>query len=212
MGIRSEYFAYCDRFISQISKILAFTCESELKAACKCTGFIHCTSSQHEHPVERCWVLLSQIWNWSNFRSRRLNISVVVWLYKVECICKATLNEHVEPTQAQCPAYPSNILQDGVATVRSFQESSKDKNSTFSTSFFFVAFLCSSMSSLTRSAAKHFRVLRRWIYLRFSAIIQHEPLWNLRNAQFQHVESLLRSFERPAEQHRNKHLTCWELV
>ena len=74
----------------------------------------------------------------------------------------------------------------------------------------FFAFLFSSMSSLTRSAARHFRVLRRWIYLRFSAMIQHEPLWNLRNAQ--HIESLLRSFEHPAQQHLNKHSTCWELV
>ena len=74
----------------------------------------------------------------------------------------------------------------------------------------FFDFLYSSMSSLTGSAAKHFRVLRRWIYLRFSAMIQHEPLWNLWNAQ--HVESLLRSFEHPAQQHLNKHSTCWELV
>jgi len=38
------------------------------KAACKCTGFVHYASSQHvelnklsafEHPVERCWAVLS---------------------------------------------------------------------------------------------------------------------------------------------------------
>ena len=47
--------------------------------------------------VERCWVLLSQIWNWSNFSFNTaqhfLYFAVIhVWLNKVECICTATLN------------------------------------------------------------------------------------------------------------------------
>ena len=87
----------------------------------------------------------------------------------------------------------------------SFTASTPNPRSCFTTSFFFDI-LSSSMSSLTRSAAKHFRVLRRWIYLRFSAMIQHEPLWNLRNAQ--HVESLLRSFEQPAQQTLNMLRAC----
>ena len=76
------------------------------KAACKCTGFLHCTSSQYvglnklsafEHPVERCWVLLSQIWNWSNFSLNTaqhfLCFAVIhARLNKVECICTVTLN------------------------------------------------------------------------------------------------------------------------
>ena len=105
--------------------------------------------------VERCWVLLSQIWNWSNFSLNTaqhfLCFAVIhAWLNKVECICTATLNM---------------------------------------------------LSPRTRSAQR---------IQRFSAMIQHEPLWNLRTAQ--HVESLLRSFEHRAQQHLNKHSTCWELV
>ena len=39
MEIESEHFACYDRFISQISKQIAFTCENVLKAECNCTGF-----------------------------------------------------------------------------------------------------------------------------------------------------------------------------
>ena len=47
--------------------------------------------------VERFWVLLSQIWNWSNFSlstaQHFLYFAVIyAWLNKVECICTATLN------------------------------------------------------------------------------------------------------------------------
>ena len=105
--------------------------------------------------VERCWVLLSQIWTWSNFSLNTaqhfLCFAVIhVWLNKVECICTATLNM---------------------------------------------------LSPRTRSAQR---------IQRFSAMIEHEPLWNRRTAQ--HVESLLRSFGHLAQQHLNQHSTCWELV
>jgi len=102
------------QFVNGTVYIMFHVCNHELtllisanhKATCKCTGFIHCTSSQHvelnklstfEHPVEQCWVLLSQIWNWSNFSLNTaqhfLCFAVIhVWLNKVECICTATLN------------------------------------------------------------------------------------------------------------------------
>ena len=45
-----------------------------------------------------------------------------------------------------------------------------------------------------------------------SHMIQHESWWSLRNAQHIDRESLLRSFEQTAQQHLNKHSTCWKLV
>ena len=83
--------------------------------------------------------------------------------------------QHVEPTHAQCPAYPNiamvhlhnflvvcSVLDHELfpyVVVASFIASTANPRSCFTTSFF--AFLSSSMHSLTRSAAKHFRVLRR---------------------------------------------------
>ena len=51
----------------------------------------------HLRGVEWCWVLLSQIWNWSNLSLNStphfLCFAVIhVWLHKVECICTATFN------------------------------------------------------------------------------------------------------------------------
>ena len=88
--------------------------------------------------VERCWDLLRKIWNWSNWSNNRANTFPLFRGHP--CVARQSRvhlhsnAQRVEPTHAQCPAYPS-----------------------------------------------------------LSAMIQHEPLWNLRIAQ--HVESLLRSFD-----------------
>ena len=105
---------------------------------------------------------------------------------------------HVEPTHAQCPAYTKIAM----VHLHHFLVTCSVLNHELFHNVVVASFFCflsSSLSLLTKSAAKHFRVLRGWIYLRFSATIQHEPLWNLRNAQ--HVESLSRSFEHPTRQH-----------
>ena len=88
----------------------------------------------------------------------------------------------VEPTDAQCPAYPkiamvyshhflvacsvldhfTMLLLHPLLLLRRIHALVLPRR--------FFSFLSSSMSSLTRSAASHFRVLRGWIYLRFSAI------------------------------------------
>ena len=95
------------------------------KAAFKWTRFVHCTSSQHvevnelsafEDAVERCWVLLSQIWNWPNFSLNTAQYFLCfavthVWLNKVECICTTALNT-LSPRWAQCPAYPKILSHD----------------------------------------------------------------------------------------------------
>ena len=91
------------------------------KAACKCTGFVHCTSSQHvelnklsafENAVERCWVLLSQIWNWSNFSLNTAQdflrfVVIHVWLNKVASAFaqqRSTCYQHVESTLGAVPS------------------------------------------------------------------------------------------------------------
>lgn len=76
----------------------------------------------------------------------------------------------------------------------------------------FFYFLSSSMSSLTRSAAKHQSCSEE---MNISKILSHDSTWAfVKSSEInaQHVESLLRSFEHPAQQHLNKHSTCWELV
>ena len=72
----------------------------------------------------------------------------------------------------------------------------------------------SSMCCSTKSSAFTQQRSTCWAHARavpsVSFTLSHEPLLNLRTAQ--HVESLLRSFEHRAQQHLNKHSTCWEPV
>ena len=60
--------------------------------------------------VERCWVLLSQIWNWSNFSlntAQHFLCFAVIHAQQLEVEVHLYSNaQHVEPMHAQCPAYP----------------------------------------------------------------------------------------------------------
>ena len=119
------------------------------KAAYKCTGFVHCTSSQHvelntlsafEHPVERCWAVLSLVE--SNLKLVKLFAQhgstfplfrghpCVVQQSRVHLHSNA---QQVEPTQAQWPAYPLGVktyfYKMESQELEVLQESSNEKNS-----------------------------------------------------------------------------------
>ena len=148
--------------------------------------------------IERRWVLLSQL-NLKLVKLFAQHGSTFSLFCGHPCVAQQSRvqlhsnAQHVEPAHAQCPAYPKIAMVDlhrflvacsvldhelfDYVVVASFTAPTPNPCSCFTTSFF--ALLSSLMSSLTRSAAKHFRVLRGWIYLKFPAMIQYEPLWNI---------------------------------
>jgi len=100
------------------------------KAACKCTGFVHCTSSQHveliklslfEHPVERCWVKFETGQTFgSTFPLFRCH-PCVAQQSRVHLHSSA---RHFEPTHAQCLACPKILSHDSTSAFVKYWECS----------------------------------------------------------------------------------------